>query len=93
MTDPRTPGQIAYEAYWQVRKTDGHKHYPPPFDWLPAITRQSWEAAAQAVLTPPISTMSPAQGMEELRRLVGQYWAGVDVDAYMDAVRGEEPPP
>ena len=46
----RTPGETAYTAFWQVQRTDGHYHYPPPFAQLPALTRQAWEAAAQAVV-------------------------------------------
>lgn len=45
-----TPGQVAYAAYWQVHRHDGHLHVPPPFARLLPITRQSWEAAAEAVL-------------------------------------------
>lgn len=45
----RTPGAIAYAAYWQVHQHDGHIHRPPPFAQLPTITRASWEAAAEAV--------------------------------------------
>jgi hypothetical protein len=60
--------------------------------------RIAWEAAAQAVLAdalrqvmPPTGTLTPLQWVEEMRRLVGQYWAGVDVDAYVASVRGEPP--
>ena len=24
-----TPGQVAYDAYWQVHQHDGHLHLPP----------------------------------------------------------------
>lgn len=50
MSDTPTPGAIAYDAYWQIHQHDGHIHRPPPFAQLPAITRASWEAAAEAVL-------------------------------------------
>ena len=46
-----TLGETAYTAFWQVQRTDGHYHWPPPFAQLPALTRQAWEAAAAAVLT------------------------------------------
>lgn len=49
-TDLPTPGERCYAAFWQVQRTDGHYHYPPPFAQLPEVTRQAWEAAAQAVL-------------------------------------------
>jgi hypothetical protein len=50
MNQPPTPGERCYDAFWLVQVTDGHLHWPPLFAQLPAITRQSWEAAAQAVL-------------------------------------------
>lgn len=49
MAETQTLGEIAYAAYWQVQRTDGHLHYPPPFAKLPALTRQAWDAAAQGV--------------------------------------------
>jgi hypothetical protein len=91
MPDTPTPGQIAYEGFWQVHATDGHIHLGVPFARLPAITRQSWEAAAQAVLAmqTPAPTLTPTQAIEALRRLVGHYFAEMDVDAFVASVRGE----
>lgn len=57
-----TPGEVAYAAFWQIQRTDGHYHDPPPFDKLPALTRQAWEAAAQAVVA----------GVPEWRFALGQ---------------------
>lgn len=49
MSETVTPGQLAYEAYWRVHQRDGLWHLPPAFATLQDVTRQSWEAAAQAV--------------------------------------------
>lgn len=50
MAETPTPGETAYTAFWQVQRTDGHYHWPPPFAKLPALTRQAWEAAGQAAV-------------------------------------------
>jgi hypothetical protein len=89
MTDTPTPGQVAYEAFICV---DGLPHWRT-WNELRRVEKARWDAAAQAVLAmqAPVPTMTPAHAIEELRRLVGQYYAGVDVDASMARVRGEAP--
>lgn len=48
MPDQPTPGQIAYEAYWQT----WNEGLPPQLSWEQIIpdNKRAWEAAAQAVL-------------------------------------------
>jgi hypothetical protein len=47
----KTAGRIAYEAYGNVT---GHKNFQgsdmPSWDDLPAIIREAWETAAEAVI-------------------------------------------
>jgi hypothetical protein len=84
---PKTPpGQLAYEAYWH---SSAHGRVPVAWKNLLPHWQAQWEAAAQAVLTmqEPAPTMTPAQAMEEIRRLVGHYFAGVDVETYIQELR------
>jgi hypothetical protein len=48
MPEPRTPGQIAYEAH--AHFWDRDLLCTPAWTCLPAMHRDAWEAAAQAVL-------------------------------------------
>jgi hypothetical protein len=53
MPNNRTPGQIAYEAWWMAFGDE-----PPLADAYAGLTpraQQSWDAAAQAVLAPRLT--------------------------------------
>lgn len=60
-----TPGQIAYEAYARVQATAGDWRRPTPFASLQALTRQGWDAAAQAVLEAFVSSARPLDTAQE----------------------------
>ena len=47
MNDARSPGQVAYEAFW---RTTGADFNGVAWSMLPPLTQARWEAAAQAVL-------------------------------------------
>ena len=45
-----TPGQIAYATWWRTRYGLEQADAGSAYQMLPAVDRQAWEAAAQAVL-------------------------------------------
>ena len=54
----RTPGQIAYEAFWRVlapRYGDLHT----PYGGITPLQVEAWDAAAQAVLEAFVSSAAP----------------------------------
>ena len=61
MAEPRTPGQIGYEAYWHVRQM------PTLRGWadLPSYQQFAWEAAAQAVLDAFLSSATRLEPPQE----------------------------
>jgi hypothetical protein len=48
LTPVRTPGQVNYEAVWDVMVQKSGRH-PGPWAQLPADMREAYEAGAEAV--------------------------------------------
>jgi hypothetical protein len=93
MSNTPTPGLAAYVGFWGSRGPNFRDEWPR----LPLSTKARWEAAAQAVLaqcTPqedaPTGTLTHTECLEELRRLVGHFYAGMDALMYQTRVRQGE---
>jgi len=78
----KTPGQIAYEQYWQ---TIGRCKFAPRWDYLPAHHKQTWENVAEPHTKGTKFPVCPTCGHEDLdcipdlllRKKDGDSWASV----------------
>lgn len=50
MSEPQSPGQVAYEAWRTMQPRAWLYERPLAWDSLASSTQRAWEAAAQAVL-------------------------------------------